>query len=60
MFRFTIRDVLILTVAVALGVLISAFLSAGVHFGTLALCDYAWEAANKAFGQFTIHPGWFK
>jgi len=60
MFRFTIRDVLWLTVVVGLGVLTTAFLSAGIYMGTIALCDCAWKAATNAFGGFAIHPGWFR
>jgi hypothetical protein len=47
MFRFTIRDVLWLTLMVALSTMVAALLSVGIRFGTIALCDCAWEAANK-------------
>ena len=45
MFRFTIRDVLWLTVVVAALALGSAGITAGMRSATMRACDYVWNHA---------------
>jgi len=54
--RFRLRTLLIvlaiLLIALALGI--------GAHFGMVAICDVAYDAAVENFSYYSIHPGWYK
>lgn len=60
MFRFTIRDLLRLTMVVVAVSLVTAVGGTACYYGSVALCDYAWDAADKAIDKWPLGNRWAK